>query len=111
MNDAAPPALEVVSPEDATTEDPSTEESSKMKKQKIKFESELDREDAVIYFQAILDGLRKGRLQLKQADELVNFSPAAKLELEIKASKKDEKEKISFELSWRVAKKAELEVT
>ena len=110
MNDTVSNPIEILDEEGAGG-GASAEESNNMKKRKIKFESKLDREDAVVYFQAILDGLRKGRLQLKQGEELLIFTPASKLALEVKAGKKDDKEKISFELSWHVEMPEDLEVS
>ena len=72
----------------------------KPSKLKVKFAAELHRDEAFIYFQSILDGLRKGKLQLKQGDKLLQLAPAESLEIEVKAAKKADKEKLSIELSW-----------
>jgi amphi-Trp domain-containing protein len=71
---------------------------------KIKFKNEMEKEEAVVYFEAIVDGMRRGNLMLQQGPEKLELQPKGKLKVEIKASRKDDKEEFSFELSWKVGK-------
>ena len=87
------------------------EEVRRKDKAKIKFESLMQRGEAVTYFSALVDGLRHGHLQFKQRDETVELSPAEQVQVEVRASRKGDKEKVSFELSWRTGDHAELEVS
>lgn len=80
-------------------------------KGKIKFESVMQRGEAVAYFGALVDGLRHGRLQFRHAEEHLALEPAEQVSIEVKASKKGEKERVSFEIEWRRPTPARLEVT
>ena len=68
---------------------------------KIKFKNEMDTEEAVVYLEAIVDGLKRGHLLLQQGPEKLELKPQGKMKVEIKASRKEEKERFSFELSWK----------
>jgi amphi-Trp domain-containing protein len=70
---------------------------------KVKFESVLAREEAVSYFEALIEGLRKGTIQLKQGADNITLKPGPQVAIEVKAGRKGEKEKISFEIVWRTA--------
>jgi amphi-Trp domain-containing protein len=71
----------------------------------------MQRDEAVAYFAALVDGLRHGHLQFKQRDEALELDPAPQVAVEVKASRKGEKEKVSFELSWKTGGEPELEVS
>jgi len=74
---------------------------------KIKFKNEMQPEEAAVYFEALVDGLRKGSLQLQQAGEKLVLTPTGDLKVEIRASKKDDKSKFSFEMSWKAPKESQ----
>jgi amphi-Trp domain-containing protein len=80
---------------------------------KVKFESVLAREEAVSYFEALIEGLRKGTIQLRQGSDTITLKPGAKVAIEVKAARKDEKEKIAFEIEWRTesAASADLKIS
>lgn len=80
-------------------------------KGKVKFENAMPREEAVSYFQAILDGLKQGKLHFKQGDKTLAVTPADHLTIEVKASRKGLREKVSFELSWEHSEAQALEIT
>ena len=86
------------------SESESTDESMtadvKPAKGKIKFENKLPRQEAVAYFEAIVESLKTGALSLTQGDDIVELAPGAMVSIEVKASKKGSKEKIAFELEW-----------
>lgn len=68
---------------------------------KVKFKGMMQHEEAVHYLEAILNGLRKGKLQFKQGEERVALAPnGASVRVEVKAERKSDKEKLSLELSW-----------
>lgn len=77
---------------------------------KVKYESSLPRDEAIAYFEAIVKGLKKGQIQFKQGDQNVIVAPAEYLEVEVKAARKGQKEKVSFEISWRTDAHADLTV-
>jgi amphi-Trp domain-containing protein len=70
-------------------------------KGKIKFESVMQRSEAVTYFGALVDGLRQGQLQFRHGEENLSLAPAQQVVVEVKASRKGDKEKVAFELEWR----------
>lgn len=83
----------------------------KSAKQRIKFESHLPTEEAVAYFEAIVTGLKKGRVQFNQAGESLSFDLPAHLDVEVKASRSGDKEKVVFELAWHADDTADLTVS
>jgi amphi-Trp domain-containing protein len=70
---------------------------------KIKFESVMQRSEAVAYFAALVDGLRHGQLQFRQGDEDLALAPSEQVVVEVKASRKGGKERVAFELEWKRA--------
>lgn len=75
---------------------------------KVKFKGMMQHEEAIHYLEAILNGLRKGKLQFKQGDERVALAPnGASVRVEVKAERKSDKEKLSLELSWHAAEEDE----
>lgn len=70
---------------------------------RIKFKNQMQKEEAAVYFEALVDGLRKGSLQLQHVGEKLVLEPQGEIKVEIKAAKKDSKQKVSFEMSWRTA--------
>jgi amphi-Trp domain-containing protein len=70
-------------------------------KGKIEFESVMQRSEAAIYFSALVDGLRQGQLQFRQGEESLSLAPAQQVVVEVKASRKGDKERVAFELEWR----------
>jgi len=70
-------------------------------KGKIKFESVMQRSEAATYFGALVDGLRLGQLQFRHGEENLSLAPAQQVVVEVKASKKGDKERVAFELEWR----------
>jgi amphi-Trp domain-containing protein len=88
-----------------SVEDPDSEaqptDSKHKAKGKIKFESVMQRSEAATYFGALVDGLRHGQLQFRHGEENLSLAPAQQVVVEVKASKKGDKEKVAFELEWR----------
>ncbi|HVZ34464.1 MAG TPA: amphi-Trp domain-containing protein [Polyangiaceae bacterium] len=80
-------------------------------KAKIKFASVMQRGEAVAYFAALVDGLRHGRLQFRHGMESVALEPGEQVAIEVKASRKGDKERVSFELEWKRPPREALEVT
>jgi amphi-Trp domain-containing protein len=70
-------------------------------KGKIKFESVMQRSEAVAYFGALVDGLRHGQLQFRSGEENLALNPTEQVAVEVKASRKGDTERIAFELEWQ----------
>jgi amphi-Trp domain-containing protein len=94
--------------DDETLEDGGDEQQTG--KGRIKFESVMQRGEAVAYFGALVDGLRHGRLQFRHAEENLSLEPAEQVSVEVKASRKGDKERVAFEIEWRRAPRGRLEV-
>ena len=82
------------------SDEPDTDPKRKAKG-KIKFESAMQRGEAVAYFSALVEGLRRGQLQFRHGDEHLSLTPSEQVYVEVKASLKGDKEKVAFELEWR----------
>jgi len=95
----------------AEVDDTSKEKPREKKSAKIKYESVLPREEAVSYFEAIVAGMKKGTIQLKQGDESVILKPADRVAVEVKGSQKGDTERISFELVWRHTSGSDLKIS
>lgn len=70
------------------------------KKLKIEFEASMPRDEAISYFEAVIGGLRSGRLEFKQDDQTLVLNPPERLEIEVKAQSKGDKGRIVFEIEW-----------
>ena len=75
--------------------------SKRKAKNKIKFEATMQRQEAAIYFRALVDGLENGRLEFRQGDDTLELLPSDTVVVEVKASDKGSKQKVTFELEWR----------
>jgi amphi-Trp domain-containing protein len=82
----------------------------KAPKGKLHFESMLTRDEAAAYFEAIVKGLRKGSIHFHQSDDSLVLAPADHVGVEVKATQKSGREKLSFELVWRTDKGSELTI-
>jgi amphi-Trp domain-containing protein len=105
---------EVSTVEDDDDDDAGASSSPKSKdkdKAKIKFASVMQRGEAVAYFAALVDGLRHGRLQFRHGMESVALEPSEQVGIEVKASRKGEKERVSFELEWKRLPREPFEVS
>lgn len=82
----------------------------KFEKCEVKFENTLSVEEAVSYFEAIVEGLKKGSINLKRGERDVTLSPTSHVTIEMKAVRKKKKEGISFDIFWRMPE-AELTIS
>lgn len=78
---------------------------------KVVFENTMAREEAVSYFEAIVTGLKKGRLHIKQGDASLELQPGQQVDVEVVASRKKGRERISFEIEWRESRISDLSIT
>jgi amphi-Trp domain-containing protein len=78
----------------------STTEPKHKTKEKIEFESVVQLSEAVAYFAALVDGLKHGQLQFRRGDEQLSLTPTERVSVEVKATRKGNREKVSLELEW-----------
>ena len=101
------PAAEGAAVEDPAAEDLPPEPATSGK---IKFESTMQRSEAVLYFRALVDGLDHGQLQFKQGDDSLSLAPSDSVTVEVKAAAKGGKQKVTFDLSWRTDRQDRLDI-
>jgi amphi-Trp domain-containing protein len=80
--------------------DKDDDDADKVKKVKIDFEATMPRNEAISYFEAIIGGLRSGRLEFKQGDQMLVLDPPDRLQIEVKAQAKGNKGRVVFEIGW-----------
>jgi amphi-Trp domain-containing protein len=81
-------------------DDKDDDEADKPKKLKIDFEASMPRNEAISYFEAIIGGLRSGRLEFKQGEQSLVLNPPDRLEIEVKAQSKGDKGRVVFQIEW-----------
>ena len=99
--------------ETSTNEEPREEPQEEQVKEasSVRFESSMTLDEAISYFEAIVAGLKKGTINFKQGDSQMTVSPPPHLDVEVRARRKSDKEKISFELAWRTTETSDLQIT
>jgi amphi-Trp domain-containing protein len=96
-------------PEDARSTDAAARDPRPRTKGKIKLDSVMQRSEAVAYFSALVDGLRHGQLQFRQGGEDLSLSPGEEVAVQVKASRKGDREKVAFEVEWQLGGSEELQ--
>ncbi len=86
-------------------------EKKKKNKSKVKFKSVMLREEAISYFEAVVAGLKRGSIQIRQGDDSIVLKPTLQLDVTVKAVSKDQDESIEFEIRWRIASDSELTIS
>ena len=69
-------------------------------KAKIQYRNQMHKDDAIAYFEAIVEGLKKSKVEVTKEDKSIVLEPQEQLIVEVKASTKPERSKISFKMSW-----------
>ena len=69
-------------------------------KAKIQYRNQMRIDDAIAYFEAIVAGLKKKKVEVSKEDKSIVLKPQEQLIVEVKASTKPERSKISFKMSW-----------
>ena len=64
-------------------------------------ESLEDRESIVRYLEALLVGLRQGKVELEQDGEALELCPSGLLSFQVKAKRKGERAKLRLKLQWQ----------
>lgn len=77
---------------------------------KLSYESELSTDEALNYLVSLIRGIKGGRVTLRQGDETLALEPSGTMALKVKAAAKGRKEKLSFELAWRLPSDDDLEI-
>jgi len=72
-----------------------------MSKQSVSLKGEMELERVITHLQEIVNGLKEGTICIQQSTDLVTLKPSGNIEVELEATLKGDKEKLSMELSWR----------
>ncbi len=83
---------------------------ARRKEGKLTYESELSTDEALNYLVSLIRGIKGGRVTLRQGDETLELEPSGTMALKVKAAAKGKKEKLSFELAWRLQSESDLEI-
>lgn len=70
-------------------------------KRELQAELQMALPELITYLEALVNGLRDGRVYLQHGDQVVDLCPSHSVTLEIEAKQKKDKDKVSIEMSWR----------
>ncbi len=79
----------------------SLERRTVMAKKNISLKGEMDTKRAISYLEDIIKGLKEGTICIQQGTDLVTLKPSSTVDMELEASLKEDKEKISLKLAWK----------
>ncbi len=72
-----------------------------MSKKELRFKGKMEIHSVISYLEDLIKSLREGTLYVQQGDEYVALHPVELMKLEVEASRKEEKERLMFEISWK----------
>lgn len=83
-----------------------------MAKAEVSYKGAMELDRVAQYLDRLRASLAEGKVCVQNGDELVTLIPSKVIEVEVKASLKKSREKLSFELSWtRAESEHALEIT
>ena len=68
---------------------------------RLKIKALTSIENAVSYLEDIISSLKAGKVVLEKGGESMTLSPKKNVSFQVKATEKNDKEKLSVEISWR----------
>lgn len=71
------------------------------KNNKVKIDGAMELAQVVTYLEDIVKGLKSGAVHVQLGQDSVLLHPASILSFEMEVSQKKDKEKFSFEMSWK----------
>jgi len=74
--------------------------------QDFQHESVQDTESVVTYLEAVIGGLRDGKLVLRSDERLLYMFPHGLMTLEVKAKRSGPRNKIALKMTWKDSKPA-----
>lgn len=76
-------------------------------KQELKAELVMSLPELTQYLEAIVEGLREGRVYLEHGGKVLGLYPGDSIALELTAKHKKDKDKLCLEMSWQRAEGAD----
>jgi amphi-Trp domain-containing protein len=70
-------------------------------KKEFKYESIQDKDSIIKYFESVMQGIKKDKILLQNADDELIFHLSNLMNFEIKAKQKNGVNKIELQLSWK----------
>ena len=70
-------------------------------KKKMRIDSVMELTKAITYLENLVESIKAGRVEVQTGDETITLNPAQVVEFEMELSRKKDKEKMSFEMSWK----------
>jgi amphi-Trp domain-containing protein len=104
-------SVDEVEPVEEITEEVSAGQQGPRPTSKIKFAASMPVEEAVAYFEAVVDSLKKGSLRIRQGDCEVVLAPQPRVDVKVKAASKGGDESVQFEISWSTVVDADLAIS
>ncbi len=71
-----------------------------MKRRKIKYADKRDVHACIEQLQALVDGLRAGRIDLQQGDQEVHLRPGGVVEFELRLDQLERRETLRLDMTW-----------
>ena len=72
-----------------------------MSEQSIELKKVMELSNVVEYLEALVEGLKAGKVVVEKGGKYISLSPPSVMEVEIEAKQKKEKAKFALELSWK----------
>lgn len=72
-----------------------------MSEKELEFTTRLTREDVAGVIEALVEGLKNGRLKIHKSDEVLEMDVPRVIDLEVEAKVSHERAKFEIEVSWR----------
>lgn len=69
-------------------------------KKSVSFEGVIDLQQAVSYLEGLVAAIRSGTITLEMDGDAVSLRPARNVSLSIEAKRKEERERLTLEMSW-----------
>jgi len=73
-----------------------------MSKKEINFKKEMEVTEVVSYLKALAESLEAGKVVVDVGDQVVSLTPAGEIELEVEAKRRENREKLSLNLRWKL---------
>lgn len=78
-----------------------------MEKREVSLKSKLEQAKVISYLEDLTKSLKEGTVCVQQGTDIVTLRPSSYIEIELEASVKKNKERLSIELTWRADKEEE----
>ncbi|MCA9482928.1 MAG: amphi-Trp domain-containing protein [Nitrospina sp.] len=78
-----------------------------MDKREVSLKAKFEQSKVISYLEDLIKSMKEGTICVQQGTDIVTLKPSNYIEVELEASIKKSKERLSLELSWRADKEEE----